>query len=69
MQHASAVTHMYLQPMYIVVNDLYCSGCLIYEWDIATGIFTRSLTGHSRPLTCIGVSRLNHDVILMDTVF
>ena len=32
------------------------SGCHVYEWDIATGMFTRSLTGHSRPLTCVGVS-------------
>ena len=36
------------------------SGCVIYEWDIATGMFTRSLIGHTRPLTCLSVSSVGN---------
>ena len=40
---------------YVHVLLFHYSDNLIYEWDIATGTFTRTLTGHSRPVTCIGV--------------
>jgi WD40 repeat protein len=47
------LTHMVLEGDKIFACG---SGRVIYEWDIATGMFTRSLTGHTRPLTCLSVT-------------
>lgn len=60
-EYYSMYTHTCSTHSDLYINILFIiSNCLIYEWDIATGMFTRSLTGHSRPLTCIGVSYINH---------